>query len=64
MIANIHALRSKDVCLLAVCVVQQSNTAGAVGVVFNCRNFGGDAIFVALEVDHAVLLFVSATAVT
>jgi len=44
--------------------MQQRNTARAVWVVLNSRNLGSDAIFVALEVDHSVLLFVAATAVT
>jgi hypothetical protein len=43
--------------------VQQRNTAGTVRVVLNCGNLGGHAVLVALEVDDAVLLLVTTTAV-
>jgi len=44
--------------------MQKCNTACAVWIVFNGNNFCSDCIFVALEVDNAVLLLVATTAVT
>jgi len=34
---------------------------GAVGVVFNALDLGGDAIFIALKINLAVVLLVTAT---
>ena len=50
-----QAVGSDDVALLAVGINQKSDVGAAVGVVFNGRNLGGDAVLVALEVDDAVL---------
>ena len=62
-VADLEAVGSEDVALLTVGVVQQRNTAGTVRVVLNCGNLGGHAVLVALEVDDAVLLLVTTTAV-
>ena len=63
LVADLQVLRGEDVALLAVEVVQQRDAAGAVGVVLDGRDLGGDAVLVPLEVDDAVLLLVAATAV-
>ena len=63
-VADLQAVRSEDVALLTVGVVQQGNTAGTVRVVLNGRDLGRHAVLVALEVDDAVLLLVSTTTVT
>ena len=64
VVADVEALGGQDVGLLAVGVVQQGDAAGAVGVVLDGRDLGGDAVLDALEVDHAVRTLVAATAVT
>src|SRR4051794_37090062 len=53
-----------DVALLAVAVVQQRDARVAVRVVLDRRDLGGDTVLVALEVDDAVALLVTAAAVT
>src|SRR4051794_11355318 len=61
--ADVEALGRQDVGLLAVGVVQQGDAAGAVRVVLDGRDLGGDAVLDALEVDDAVLALVPATTV-
>ena len=63
-VANLQALRVKDVALLAVNVVQQSDAGRAVGIVLDGCNLGGHAVLVALEVDDAVTALVAAALVT
>src|SRR4029453_17239547 len=60
---DLEALRGDDVALLAVEVVQQRDARVAVGVVLDRRDLGRHAVLVATEVDQAVLLLVTATAV-
>src|SRR6202044_1234156 len=55
VVADLQAVWRQDVALLTVGVVQQRNTAGAVGVVLNGRDLRGNVVLVALEVDDAVL---------
>ncbi len=62
-VAHLEALGSQDVALLTVGVVQQSDAARSVGVVLDRGNLRRDGVLVALEVDDAVLLLVTATAV-
>ncbi|CAB4676789.1 unannotated protein [freshwater metagenome] len=45
-VALLEFVRRNDVTLLAVRVVQQCNTCGAVWIVFNVRNLGWHTIFV------------------
>src|ERR1700754_3307048 len=59
-----HALRRDDVAALAVGVAQQRDVRGAVRVVFKTLDNGGNAFLVALEVDDAVRLLVTAAAMT
>ena len=54
----------KDVALLAVNVVQQSDTSGAVRVVLNGSDLCRHAVLVALEVDDAVTTLHAAALVT
>src|SRR5690606_1150049 len=53
-----------DVALLAVGVLNEVDVAGAVGVVFDADDGGGDVEAVALEVDDAVAALVAAADVT
>src|SRR6195952_5077922 len=60
-----QSLRRDDVALLAVDVVQQGDVRRAVGVVFDLRDLGVDAVLVvATEVDDAVGALVATTLVT
>ena len=63
-VADLQALRMDDVALLAINVVQKSDTGRAVGIVLDGGNLGGHAVLVALEVDDAVALLVAAALVT
>ena len=58
--ADCQAVRREDVALLAVRVVQQGDARRAVRVVLDRRDLRRDAVLVALEVDVAVLLLVTA----
>ena len=57
--AHFEATRSDDVATLAVGIAQQSNVRRTVGVVFQTLDLGGNAVFVATEVDDTVLLLVT-----
>ncbi len=50
----------KDVSLLAILILHQRNSAGAVGIVFDRENGARHLVLVSLEVDDAVHPFVSA----
>src|SRR6185437_9159961 len=63
-VVHLHAFRRNDVTTLAVGVAQQRNVRGAVRIVFDALDAGGDAFLVALEIDDAVLLLVTAAAMT
>ena len=63
-VADLQALRVKDVALLAVNVVQQSDTSGAVRVVLDGSDLCRHAVLVALEVDDAVTTLHAAALVT
>src|SRR5437899_3768968 len=62
-VAHTQALRSQDVTLLAVGVVQQSDPRGAIGIVFDVRDLRRNAVLVPPEVDHPVLALVPAALV-
>jgi hypothetical protein len=53
----------KYVAFFAIVVVKERNATVAVWVIFNGCNRGGHSIFVSFEVDDAVALFMTATAV-
>src|SRR5690606_36165741 len=53
---NFQAARSDDVATLAVGIAQQCDMRSAVGVVFKALDLGRDAVFVATEIDQAVVL--------
>ena len=63
LVARLHALGRDDVAALAVGVAQQRDVRGAVRIVFDALDAAGDAFLVALEVDHAVVLLVTAALV-
>ncbi len=52
-------MRSEDVALRAIGIVQKSNIGSAIRVVFNGSDCRGDAILIALPVDDAVLALVT-----
>jgi acyl carrier protein len=61
---HFQTTRRNDVATLAIGIAQQRNVGRAVGVVLNALHLGGDAIFVATEVDHAVVVLVTTALVT
>src|SRR5216684_5784913 len=52
----------QNVAFLAIGVMQQRDVGAAIGVVFDGRNLGGHADFIAPEIHLAVLLLVAAAA--
>ena len=60
-VADVHVLRSEDVGLRAVVVVQQRDATVAVRVVLDRSNGGWNAILVSMEIDDAVALLVATT---
>ncbi len=60
--SDLQAIGGKDVSLFAVLVLDQGDEARAIGIVFDADDFGGHAIFIALEVDEAIKAFVAAAA--
>ena len=63
-VARLNTFGRDDVAALAIGVKEQCNVRGAVGVVFDALDLGGDAVLGALEVDLAVMLFVATTDMT
>src|SRR5690606_31860676 len=61
---SLEAVRSQNVSLLAVFVLQQGNAGGAIWIVLNKRHSGRDAILVPFEIDNPVLLLMPAAAMT
>src|SRR5581483_3280727 len=61
-VTDLRAARGEDVALLAVEIVQQQDAAVAVRVVLDGRHLRRHPVLGPLEVDHAVLLLVAATA--
>src|SRR5690606_6821833 len=62
--ALLEVLRSDDVALLSVCIVQQSDASRTVRVIFDVCDLRRNAIFVmAAEVDDTVLTLVTAALV-
>lgn len=60
LVANLQSLRSEDVAFFAICIVQQSDTAGTVRIVFDRSNSCRNVIFISLEIDQSVLTFTTA----
>ena len=60
LIANLQAVRSQNVALGAVFVLNESDESGAVRVILKGLDRCGNAELVALEIDHAVLGAVAA----
>src|SRR5690606_27844654 len=61
---HLDATRRDDVAALAVGVAQQRDVRRAVRVVLDALDLGRDAVLVAAEVDHAVVVLGTATLVT
>ena len=64
LVADVETLGSQDVSLFAVRVMQQGDPASAVWVVLDTGDLGRNTVLDALEVDNAVALLVTTTAVT
>ena len=62
LVAHLEAVGREDVALLAVGVVEERDARRAVGIVFDRGDRGRHADLVALEVDDAVALLVTAAA--
>ena len=58
--ADVQADRGEDVSLLAIRVLDEGDAGGAVRIVLDADDRGGDVALGALEVDLAVLLLVAA----
>jgi hypothetical protein len=61
--ADTDSARRDDVATLTVGIAQQRQVRGPVRVVFDAFDPGGNAVLVAPEVDHAVVLLVAAALV-
>src|SRR5258706_11837143 len=61
-VADLQAVRHEHVALLAVTVEEQPDPTGAVRVVLDRRDAGGNAELVALEVDPPIVLLLAAAA--
>ncbi len=58
-----QAIRSDNVSLLAVHVVQQSNPGTPIRVILNGRNTGRNAVFITKEIDNSISPLMTATPV-
>ncbi len=61
---NLEAKRREDVGLLTVLILDERDAAGAVGIVFDADDLGGHVELAALEVNQAVVAFVTTADVT
>ena len=59
-VANLESLRSQDVTFFTVCILEQSDAAGTVRIVFDSSYFSRNIILVSLEIDDSVLTFMTA----
>ena len=64
LIANFKTVRSDDVTLFAVSVVEKGDVGVAVWVVFDGRDGGWDAILATTEVDDTITILVTTADVT
>ena len=60
LIATLKAFRSDNVTSFAIFVFEKRNVSGTIRVVFNTFNDRTDAIFIPLEINKAILLFMAA----
>ncbi len=61
IVALLQPIRSNDVSLLAIGVMQQGNACRAIGIVLDRIDLGRDSIFVATEINQAIPLLVTTT---
>src|SRR5699024_3004974 len=59
-VAHVQTDGREDVPLFAVRILQEGDVGAAVGVVLDALDLGGDIVFIALEIDDAVLSSVAA----
>ena len=63
LVADLQALGSEDICLLAVLVLNESDVSGTVRIILQGLNLGVNVELLTLEVNDTVLLLVAAAAV-
>ena len=59
-----QALRCKNICFLTVCIADQCDISGSVGIVLNSDHFCRNSVFPSLEINNSVFSLVSASAVS
>ena len=62
--ADFNSLRSQNVALFAVFVIEQGDEGGSIWIVLHRGDFSGDPFLISLEIDKAELLFVAAAFMT
>ena len=60
LVADLQALGSEDICLLAVLVLNESDVSGTVRIILHGLNLGVNVELLTLEVNDTVLLLVAA----
>ena len=61
MLTYLQAVRSEDISLRTIGIVQQSDTSRTIGVVLDALDCSRDTVLVPLEVDETKLLLVTTT---
>jgi hypothetical protein len=54
----------KNISLLTILVVKQSDSGVAIGIILNRSNLGWNRMLVAAEINHAIEAFMATTTVT
>ncbi len=60
-ISHLDVGRCDDIPLFAIRIMQQSDSCGAVGIIFDMSHFGRNAILGPFEIDNAISLLVAAS---
>ena len=63
-VANLETGWCEDLALFTIVIMEQSNPAVAVRIVFNRGDRCGDGVFIAFKVDDPVALFMTAASVS
>ena len=59
-VADFESLRSENVILYSVLILNEGNVCGAIGIVLQCFNFCLNIELISLEIDNTILTAVSA----
>ena len=62
--AHLQAIRSNNIPFLSICVKQQSDTGRTVRIVFNGFHYSWNTVFLSLEINQTIFLFMTAAHVT